>query len=78
MVHTTVKNKNERVKAIYNKTFFTLLILDIFGALLLSPYKNYDPMVGSGHEMLFNISIGMGIFFLVGYILSSSLPTKTS
>ncbi|MCD5324892.1 MULTISPECIES: hypothetical protein [Pontibacillus] len=73
ILYSLIKGKDSRTKAIYNKGFFTVIVLSIFSALLLTPYHNYNPNVYSGgYGILFLVSIVVGCIALVGYLLSSN------
>ncbi|KGP90392.1 hypothetical protein N780_05135 [Pontibacillus chungwhensis BH030062] len=73
VMYSLIKGKDSRTKAIYNKSFFTVIVLSIFSALLLTPYHNYNPnLYSGGYGVLFILSIVVGCIALVGYLLSSN------
>ncbi|QST00651.1 hypothetical protein IMZ31_03495 [Pontibacillus sp. ALD_SL1] len=73
VMYSLIKGKDSRTKAIYNKSYFTVIVLSIFSALLLTPYHNYNPnLYSGGYGVLFILSIVVGCIALVGYLLSSN------
>ncbi|WP_345243176.1 hypothetical protein [Pontibacillus salipaludis] len=73
IMYSLIKGKDSRTKAIYNKSFFTVIVLSIFSALLLTPYHNYNPnLYSGGYAILFILSMVVGCIALIGYLLSSN------